>query len=305
MIMTVRQTIERFFRDRQAYCSGATLKTYRGHIKFFIDYLEETYKPVSELTFNDIPENAALMVDFIIYLQKQHDCKNTSIRSYCRPVKAYLRYCYEEDYCRDYLKRIRMPKDDSTIQMPLFRDEVEKIDALFERRYCLKRLKRNYCIFHLMLDCGLRSQEVRNLNVTDIDRERNILTIVNSKGQKSRIVLVPDFLLEEIYQYLGTSTSGVVFRDLKTGEALTPNAIKQLFQDLKRNSGVNKLHAHLCRHTFATSYLVGGGNLEFLRALLGHYDYTVTKNYTQMAAQIKMLGLEIYKLDPIFFTRGY
>lgn len=303
--MTILQTLNRFYHDRQAYCSEYTLNTYRGHMKFFIDYLEESYeKKIDQLTFDDIPEDAALMTDFIIYLQQNHKCKNTSIRSYCRPVKAYLKYCYEEDYCIDFLKRVRMPKDDSKIQMPLFLEEVQRIDEVFGSKTC-ERDARNYCIFHLMLDCGLRSQEVRHLKVEEIDRNRKILTIVNSKGLKSRIVLIPENLLDEIYKYLNTRQSGTVFRDLKTGEELSPNVIKQLFQDLKNKSGVDKLHAHLCRHTFATSYLVGGGNLEFLRALMGHYDYNVTRNYTQMAAQIKMLGLEIYQLDPIFFTRGY
>ena len=58
-------------------------------------------------------------------------------------------------------------------------------------------------------------------------------------------------------------------------------------------------------HTFDTSYLLGGGNLEFLRVFMGHYDYSVTKVYTSMAAQCRMLGIEVYKLDKIFFERGY
>ena len=67
----------------------------------------------------------------------------------------------------------------------------------------------------------------------------------------------------------------------------------------------DELHAHLLRHTFATSYLVGGGNLEFLRAFLGHSDYNVTRGYSQLAAECKMLGVNVYHLDPIFFKKGY
>ncbi len=44
-----------------------------------------------------------------------------------------------------------------------------------------KKGRRNYCIFHLMLDCGLRSQEVRHLRYENIDQERNIIHILDSK----------------------------------------------------------------------------------------------------------------------------
>ena len=35
------------------------------------------------------------------------------------------------------------------------------------------------------------------------------------------------------------------------------------------------------------------------------YDYTVTKGYASLAAECKMLGINVYKLDKIFFERGY
>lgn len=304
--MTLDNAYALFMRDRKTYCSPGTLKTYKGHMLYFIEFVESSFScSFNQLTFEAIPDNFALFQEYIIYLQIEHSCKNVSIRSYCRVVKAFLKYCYELDYCKDYLKRVKFPKDDSSLHVPLFSEDVKRIDDVFCARSGSEKLQRNYCIFHLMLDCGLRSQEVRALRVEHINWEKNILSIINSKGMKSRLVLVPDFLLEEISLYLGARRSGVVFLDLKKKEALTSNAIKQLFSDLKEASRVGSLHAHLCRHTFATSYLVGGGNLEFLRALLGHYDYAVTKNYCSMAAQCKMLELDIYKLDPIFFTRGY
>uniref|UniRef100_UPI004056DE46 tyrosine-type recombinase/integrase n=1 Tax=Acetatifactor sp. TaxID=1872090 RepID=UPI004056DE46 len=231
--------------------------------------------------------------------------KNSTIRSYCRSVKAFLRYCYEEDLCKDYLKRVKLPKDDAAPKVPLYTDEVARIDATFDRT--TEKGARNYCIVHLMLDCGLRRQEVVHLRPEHIDVERNILSIMDSKGNKSRFVLIPDFLLEAIDRYRGMKQlhSDYLFDSLLKVEPITDNSVKMLFQDLKKETGIERLHAHLLRHTFATSYLIGGGNLEFLRVFLGHFDYTVTKNYSSMAAQFKMLGADIYRLDSIFFTRGY
>ena len=181
-----------------------------------------------------------------------------------------------------------------------------KIDALFDRG--TEQGLRNYCIFHLLLDCGLRRQEVCHLQVHHLDPERNILHIVNSKENKSRFVLVPDFLISALQEYDQRTgiTSGYMLRQLRDSECpLTSNTVKMIFQDLKISTGIDRLHAHLLRHTFAISYLIGGGNLEFLRVFLGHYDYAATKTYVAMAAQMKLLGAPVYQLDPIFFQRGY
>lgn len=301
--MTIKDTYDLFMRNRSVYCSPETLRSYEGHLKVFFDYLEASGgRSIEQLSFNDF--EITLFGDFIIYLRKKN-VKNVTIRSYCRIAKAYLRYCYQNDLCPDYLKGVRMPPDDSVPKIVLYSDEVKKIDACFDMM--TEKGRRNYCMFHLMLDCGLRSQEVRHLRFEDIDRERNIIHILDSKGCKSRITLIPDFLIDEIDYYMQrrVDSSGVLFVSLRSGEPVTADAVKHLFTRLKKESGIKRLHAHLLRHTFATSYLIGGGNLEFLRVFMGHSDYNVTKIYSQLAAESKMLGVDVYHLDPIFFEKGY
>ena len=78
-----------------------------------------------------------------------------------------------------------------------------------------------------------------------------------------------------------------------------------MFHGLKKKTGIERLHCHLCRHTFGTSYIMGDGNLELLRVMMGHTDYSTTKMYIQMATEYKIVKYPIYKLDPIFFERGY
>ncbi len=302
--MTIKETYDLFIRSRSVYCSPETLRSYKGHLKVFFDFLEMTGgKDIGQLSFDDF-KNTALFGDFIIHLRGKN-VKNVTIRSYCRIAKAYLRYCYQNDLCVDYLKGVRMPPDDSMPKVVLYADEVKKIDACFDM--LTEKGRRNYCIFHLMLDCGLRSQEIRHLRYEDIDQERNIIHILESKGCKSRIALIPDFLIDEITSYVlqRAHSSEMLFLSLRSKEPLTADAVKHLFTKLKKESGIKRLHAHLLRHTFATSYLIGGGNLEFLRVFMGHSDYNVTKIYSRLAAESKMLGVDVYHLDPIFFQKGY
>lgn len=300
-MMTIQEAYHEFICDRQIYCSNETIKTYQTHLQIYFKWLEQYAD-----SFEQLPAELHPVTGFVMHLRQNcPNLKNTTILSYCRSLKAFLHYCYESDYCQDYLKRLKLPKSDAEPALPLCIDEVEKIDSCFD----LETIKgiRNYCIFHLMLDCGLRSQEVRHLQVEHLNQERNLLHIKNSKGNKSRITLCPDFLFEHIRTYMDMAghSSGVIFTSLLNDKPMQEHVIKQLFARLKKQSGVSRVYAHLCRHTFATSYLVGGGNLEFLRVFMGHSDYNVTKIYISTAAMCKMLGLQVYQLDKLFFERGY
>lgn len=304
--MTIARAFDEFIADRAVYCSPETLRSYEWDLSIFFKYLENTYKKtVADIDFDNLPATDNIFSGFIVSLRQERKVKNVTIRSYCRVVKAFIRFSHDHGYCINYIKGVKLPRDDSHPKMPLYTSEVAAIDATFDRD-TLKG-KRNYAIVHLMLDCGLRSQEVRHLRLKDLDRQRNLLYINDSKGDKSRILLCPDFLFDAIDDYVHAShcSTGYVFHSLHDDIPLSKNAVNLMFTDLKDESGVSRLHAHLLRHTFATSYLIGGGNLEFLRVFMGHYDYTVTKNYSSLAAQCKMLGADIYKLDKIFFTRGY
>ena len=307
--MTIARAFDKFLENRSVYCADKTLQNYREHCGYFFKYLEEKYlNTIAALDYSELPEDDNILAGFIISLRmkgRSGSLSNTSIRTYCRSVKAFLRFCYNEDYCRDYLKNVKLPKEDAAPKIPLRADEVNLLDKACSFTTLLGL--RNYCIVHLMLDCGLRSQEVRHLQVEELDAEHNLLRINRSKGAKSRMTLIPDFLISSIRNYLQQCgrDHGYIFLCLRSEMPMTEETIKQLFTDLKYQTGIQRLHAHLLRHTFAVSYLVGGGNLEFLRVFMGHYDYNVTQRYLGMAAEFKMLGSPIYQLDSIFFTRGY
>lgn len=303
--MTVAESYRKFLLNRQVYCSNETIATYMCHLKSYFAWLSDAYAPLDVLDFDQIPADRNIFSEYILAMKSGNpDIRNTSIRSYCRTIKTFLRFCYNNDYCRDYLKNVKLPRDDSIPQEVLYQNEVAKLDQCFDRSTVLGA--RNYCIVHLMLDCGLRSQEVRHLQSDHLRPEKNIILIKDSKGNKSRFTLAPDFVFDALLQYqkLSGITSGVILRDRRM-QPMSKNCVKQLFQDLKLSSGITRIHAHLLRHTFATSYLIGGGNMEFLRVFMGHSDYKVIQTYTNMAAQCKMLGADVYHLDPIYFTRGY
>ena len=66
---------------------------------------------------------------------------------------------------------------------------------------------------------------------------------------------------------------------------MTPRAITSVIKRLAKSSGVRRLHPHLLRHTYATMFLLNGGDVFLLRQTLGHTTLTMVQNYLHVAAQ--------------------
>lgn len=273
--------------QRKSYLAPDSVRYYEENLSRFNKWLSLSKLNILELTSDNLRQ-------YIIYLGLT-GIKNVSLHTYYRAVRVFCSWLYQEGYIDiDITQRIKLPKDDSEIVIPLTKDDVAVIDQyIINSELAL----RNYCIFHLFLDCGLRRQEVINLKTDCIGK--NTLTIKNSKNNKSRIVLIPEFLRLSINNYLGKRT-GIVFLNRYEQEPVTENTIKKLFANIQNLPGMERVYAHLLRHTFATSYLYYGGNMEMLRLLMGHSSYTILQNYVHLAAQEELIGSGLYELDEIF-----
>ena len=71
---------------------------------------------------------------------------------------------------------------------------------------------------------------------------------------------------------------------------MTPDALRSLATRLAKRSGVSRLHPHLLRHTYATRFLLNGGDVFLLKQNLGHTSLAMVEKYVhivnRMAAQV-------------------
>lgn len=291
--MTIYSVYLDFIQEKSLYCTKDTVSYYAGNIMRFLlslgDY--QTF-PVNRLSRKE--------VDNYIGKLRQTSCKNVSVNTYLRAVRVFCSWLYQRGYLETNLAcGMHFLKSDKANVVPIYQDEAARIDTTFD--LSSKLGLRNYCIFHLMLDMGLRRNEVVSYSRDNLILEKGLMNVLG-KGNKYRIVPVPKRLINYLMEY---HEFGYAHFENQRGGKITHNTIKQLFQELKISSGINRIHPHLLRHTFATSYMIGGGNLEFLRILMGHTDYNVTRNYLHLASQFQLMGADIYKLDAIFFQKGY
>ena len=322
MSITIDQAFQIFMADRETSCVDKTLMYYQENLTNFFTYVSGVFnRPTNEIDCEEITKE--LFQNYIKYLRKRPKFQNhpflepssellssTSIRTYCRSIKVFANFCKDNDYGYDFTYKVKLPNDDAGEIIPLYQSEVQQIDKLFNLNTELGL--RNWCIVHLMLDAGLRSSEVINIRFCDLLFEKNIIQIYKSKRARTRLVILCPRLKVNLMKYCviyrnytELHPKSFVFLQMRQQEPINQNVIKQLFARIKKKSAIERLHPHLCRHTFATSYIKGGGNIEMLRLLLGHSDYKTTKIYLHLAQQAELLHEDIYPLDPVFFKRFY
>lgn len=322
MEISLQQAYDLFIFDRESYCAiDTTVRNYKCRLGYFIDFMcAEKNMSASDILIDTLTlEDIKL---YVIFLRKKTKLDNhpfkptedkpitkTSVRSYSIDLRTFFNFLYKNDYIeKNLMRNFHLIKSENKIVIPLFSHEVNQIDSLYNKK--TETGLRNLCIIHLMLDGGLRSGEVVNLKINSVNFEDNHLIIYNGKGSKDRVLPLARNLKKLLYEYKifykKYSSNDDYFSSVNgTSSPISKNTIASMFARIRKATGINRLKPHLLRHTFATSYIIGGGDLETLRIYLGHASYEVTQNYLHIAQVYSTMGSDIYRLDNIFFKRGY
>lgn len=126
----------------------------------------------------------------------------------------------------------------------------------------------------LMVRCGLRIEEVRQLRLSDTN-ETNGEAIVIGKGRKARKVYF-DYKTASLMQQVGNDG---------TGRYLGKYTQRELRREIEErlSEHVGKMHPHQLRHTFACTALNNGMPIEVLSKLLGHAKIETTQIYAEIS----------------------
>jgi integrase/recombinase XerD len=169
--------------------------------------------------------------------------------------------------------------------------EPQEIEAFFETLLS----HRDRAIVSLMLICGLRSEEVLRVKISDFNRLAKSLK-VHGKGNKERMVPLTDDILGLIEKYMECerpmrpSQSGVeilflIQKGPSRGRPMTLEGLRSLFRYKRAASGIKNANPHRFRHTFGRNMAQAGLSLPVLQKILGHNDYKTTLTYINLTLQ--------------------
>ena len=147
---------------------------------------------------------------------------------------------------------------------------------------------RNHAIVLCLARLGLRAKETARLRLDDIDWRSGIVSILMTKGRRSRqlplTTEVGKALIKHLRQGRPPSRHREVFLSLRNAAPLSSLGISQVIVKALRQASIAcpKPGAHLLRHTFATHLVQRGTSLKALADLLGHRRLDTTVLYTKV-----------------------
>ena len=182
---------------------------------------------------------------------------------------------------------IPSPKRPRTLPKVLHPDELA---ALLDRIPASTPLElRDRALFEVAYACGLRAEELVNLDATSVDFDGEQLR-VEGKGSKTRIVPAGEHALRALGRYFERARPALTAGDgepalflSKSGRRLSTSDVRRRLRVWARHAAAQgAVHPHALRHSYATHLLEGGADLRAIQELLGHSSISTTQVYTRV-----------------------
>lgn len=166
-------------------------------------------------------------------------------------------------------------------RLPLVLSE-EEVSSIIREIHNLK----HKTVTALIYSAGLRVSEAVALKIQDIDTDRCIITIKQSKGKKDRQVPLSKKFQKLLGDYLSEYIPKTYLFEGQKGGKYSAKSIQLIFQKACKQARVGKAATvHTLRHSFATHLLEKGTDLRVIQELLGHSSSKTTEIYTHVSAR--------------------
>ncbi|MQA00998.1 MAG: tyrosine-type recombinase/integrase [Dehalococcoidia bacterium] len=303
------------FHNRTENKSRNTIAWYNHTLTMFERFLQGDGDPPFMADIGE-PEVRA----YIAYLQQKRKWDDTDrcptsddlitaggIQTRLRALKAFFNWLHREGYTKTArLERLANYQVPSLIVDVLSEEEIRRVLAACDTKTAWGA--RAYAIITLMLDAGLRLSEVTGLRTADLNLEAGWLKVMG-KGSKERIVPFGAAAQRSLWRYRNHYRPEPLGRDVYffltlDGRPLGKSGLTSTVKRVAKRSDVTRLHPHLCRHTFATRYLINGGDVFSLQQILGHTTLEMVRRYVNLAsAHVAVQHRKYSPMDQLAGTR--
>jgi integrase/recombinase XerD len=149
---------------------------------------------------------------------------------------------------------------------------------------------RDRAILEVFCATGIRREELRNLNLADLNLGEGLLRITLGKGARDRVVPLGTAAVKALESYLrdarprllGAGHTDRMFLSYR-GNPLDPHTLGSLVKEHARIAQIKKhVTPHVWRHTCATHLVQNHANLRHVQDLLGHGSLSTTERYLRL-----------------------
>ncbi len=217
--------------------------------------------------------------DYLNYCKNQHQ---TPSESFFKHTIYGLRSAYKVLNLPD--KKIALPQIKRQNKLPIILNYDETRQLL-----CAPKYLRHRMMLAVLYGCGLRSYELCNILLSEVDVERKTILIRQQKGRFDRYLPLGDHLSRGLEKYIDIcNPSKFLFNSQVSPDSdprpITVRTIQWLIKECCSKVDTHKhFTAHTLRHTYATHLIEQGLNILTIQQLLGHARIETTLIYLHVA----------------------
>ena len=259
----------------------ATLEAYQRDLQRFVAAMGEE-SPTDSLEYQDI-------LAYLEELRERGLASATQKRSMAA-IKGFCTFMLSDGLAtKNAAETLKLPKVPAHLPATL---SIEQLSQLLDQPFePTPRGQRDKAILEMLYGCGLRCSELTKLNLAECDLSGGLIRVYG-KGSKERLVPIEGAAKRALNAYLlearfllhtkkttAPAEGSAVFLNAR-GQRLSRNGVYDIVQEYGERVGLENLHPHNLRHSYATHLLEGGGDLRSIQQLLGHASISTTQVYT-------------------------
>lgn len=285
--------------DRQGSCMEQAVKEYIAHLR-----IEKGSSPLTVSAY------AVDLADYVAFLSQRgkeeiDDIHREDVLAYSlnlmeqgfapstvarriSTVKGFHKFSVREGYAKaNPADTLSVPKSPDCLPDVL---SVAQVEALFAEPPAHEPAAlRDRAILEVLYGCGLRVSECVGLDVGFVALDEGFLRVLG-KGDKERVVPISGAASHALAVYLRAGrpaltkvgrSGSAVFLNARGGR-LSRQSVHAMVAYAGLSIGIQNLHPHTLRHSFATHMLEGGADLRIIQEILGHSDISTTRIYTHV-----------------------
>ena len=259
--------------------SALTVEAYSKDLEQFGEYVETKIGVLDPLLIDqDIVRN------WIVFLL-ENKMSETSVNRKLSSLKSFFKFLMKQGLVeKNPLRLVNGPKTKKPLPYFIKEGELESVLDGDEFEDDFEGI-RNRLVLEMLYDTGMRRSELAGLKNSDIDYGASLIR-VTGKRNKQRLIPFAKRLEDLMLAYTEVrnrevGSAGPYFFVRGNGDGLSPGRIYIIVNKyLSSLTALGKKSPHVLRHSFATSMLNNGAELNAVKELLGHSSLASTSVYT-------------------------
>ncbi len=274
--------------------SDRTVETYGWCVKQFLAFIEKYYPRITSM--EKITKD--IVLDYQNYLANYRNENGEPLANKTQSLKLnalrkYFVFLIKKDLIlKDPTTVLTFPKEEQRLPRNIL-SEKEVFNLLFHLKPRDPLSIRNRAIIELFYACGIRTSELCNLKIHDVDLKEQTVIVVKGKGNKSRMLPIGQYASYYISLYLDKARKymlkgkrndpGYLFISQRGNPFNKSTINKCVMRSVAHKAELDKtISCYTMRHSIATHLLRNKVDIMYIASLLGHSSLNTTQKYLRV-----------------------